>query len=746
MNDLCSRKGIKREFSNAKTPQQNGVAKRRNRTLIEAARTMVLESLRQKGGEGCFIGYSMSSKAFRVFNKRTKRVKENLYIDFLKNKHIEKGAGPNWLFDIDSLTNSINYVPVVVAGTHSTNFSGTKKVAGQDVKKDVSSLRYISLPNWFHEAHLKSATSNAQDACNADAPESSGNFNPTTTSPNPLADHMETLAVETPIPIVSSPVSTACLNDSSKLSSDTRLISKRVTSQNDTPSLDNILTLTNRFEDILGVTTNTNDSNEVEADLGNMEYNISASPTLTFKIHKDHPKSQIIGPVDTPVQTITKVRPIGTKWVLKNKKVERGIVIRNKARLVAQEHKQKEGIDYDEIFAPVARIKAIKLFLAYASFIGFTVYQMDVKSAFLYGTIDEDVYVMQPPGFQDPEFPTRVYKVEKAMYGLHQDPRAWYDERGIVIRNEARLVARGYTQEEGIDYHEVFAPVARIEAIRLFLAYTSFKDFVVYQMDVKSAFLYGQIEEEVTNKVNVVSSTVNAASNEVNAVGRKSSIKLPDDPNMPKLEDISIFEDSNEDVFGVETDLNNLESTFQVRLQVKQKENGIFISQDKYAAKILKKFGFSKVKTSSTPMETQKPLLKDEDGEEVDVHIYRSMIGSLMYLTSSRLDIMFAVFACARYQVNPKVSHLHAVKKIFRYLKGQPKLGLWYPKDYSFDLMSYTDSDYAGASLNRKSTTRGCQFLWCRLISWQKQTVVANFTTEAEYVAASSCCAYVLWI
>ncbi|GKC66150.1 putative ribonuclease H-like domain-containing protein [Tanacetum coccineum] len=153
-------------------------------------------------------------------------------------------------------------------------------------------------------------------------------------------------------------------------------------------------------------------------------------------------------------------------------------------------------------------------------------------------------------------------------------------------------------------------------------------------------------------------------------------------------------------------------------------------------------------KDISTPMETQKPFLKDEDGEEVDVHLYRSMIGSLMYLTSSRPDIMFVVCACARYQVNPKVSHLHVVKRIFRYLKGQPKLGLWYPKDSPFDLVAYTDSDYAGASLDRKSTTGGCQFLGCRLISWQckKQTVVANSTTEAEYVAASSCCGQVLWI
>ncbi|GJV50195.1 uncharacterized mitochondrial protein-like protein [Tanacetum coccineum] len=171
-----------------------------------------------------------------------------------------------------------------------------------------------------------------------------------------------------------------------------------------------------------------------------------------------------------------------------------------------------------------------------------------------------------------------------------------------------------------------------------------------------------------------------------------------------------------------------------------KKKDGIFISQDKYVAEILKKFEFTEVKTTSTPMETQKSLLKDEDGEEVDVHMYRSMIGSLMYLTSSRPGIMFAVCACARYQVNPKVSRLYAVKRIFRYLKGQSKLGLWYLKDSHFDLVAYTDSDYAGASLDWKSTTGGCQFLGCRLISWQckKQTVVTNSTTKAEYVAASS--------
>nr|GEW30383.1 uncharacterized mitochondrial protein AtMg00810-like [Tanacetum cinerariifolium] len=194
-----------------------------------------------------------------------------------------------------------------------------------------------------------------------------------------------------------------------------------------------------------------------------------------------------------------------------------------------------------------------------------------------------------------------------------------------------------------------------------------------------------------TNNVNIVSSTVNATdTNEDN--------KLPFDPNMLALEDVSIFNFSSDDEDdGTAADMNNLDTTIK-------KEDGIFISQDKYVAEILKKFEFIEVKTASTPMETHKPMLKDEDGEEVDVYMYRSMIGSLMYLTSSRPDIMFAVCACTRYQVNPKVSHLHVVKRIFRYLKCQPRLGLLYPKDSYFDLVAYSDIDYARASLDRKST------------------------------------------
>nr|GEW64190.1 hypothetical protein [Tanacetum cinerariifolium] len=767
MNDFCSRKWIKREFSNARTPQQNGVAKRKNRTLIEVARTMLADAklpvtfwakvvntacyvqnrvlvnksqnktpyelfngrtpairflkpfgcyvmilntsdnlgkFDAKRDEGYFIEYFMSSKAFRVFNKRTKRVEESLHVDFLENKLIKKGAGPNWLFDIDTLTNSMNYVQVIVAGTSSTNFSGTKDVASQDVKKDVSSLRYIALPNWFHEAHLESSTSTAQDACNADTPESSGNFNPTATSKHPLTDHMETLTVETRIPTVSSHVPTACLDDSPQPSSDTRLISKRVTSQDDTPSLDNILTLSNMFEDFLKVTTNTGDSHGVEATLGNMENNISASSTPTFRTHKDHPKSQIISPVDTPVQTRTKskemeeqsfiasihhmtnpdlLQPIGTKWVLKNKKDERGIVIRNKAMLVAQRHTQKEGIDYEEVFAPVARIEVIRLFLAYASFMGFTVYQMYVKSAFLYGTIDEEVYVMQPPGFQDPEFLARVYKVEKAMYGLHHAPRAWY---GTFSKY---LLTNGF--QRGTIDQTLFIKKHR-------------GDFILIQVYVDD-IIFGSSNSQLC---------------------REFKTLMDEKFQMSAMGELNFF----------------------LGLQVLQKKDDIFLSQDKYVGDILKKFGYSDVRSANTPMDKENPWGKDICGKDVDLYLYRSMIGSLMYPTASRQDIMFAVCASVRHQVTPKESHLHVVKRIFRYLKGHPKLGIWYPKDSHFDLVAYSYSDYGGATQDRKSTTRVCQILGRRLILWKckKQTTVATSTTEAEYVAVASGCGQVMWI
>ncbi|GJY98943.1 uncharacterized mitochondrial protein-like protein, partial [Tanacetum coccineum] len=184
------------------------------------------------------------------------------------------------------------------------------------------------------------------------------------------------------------------------------------------------------------------------------------------------------------------------------------------------------------------------------------------------------------------------------------------------------------------------------------------------------------------------------------------------------------------------------ELKFFLGLQVKQQPDGIFISQEKYVQDMLRRFDMESVRPATTPYEATKPKSKDEPDDAVNVHLYRSMLGSLMYLTASRPDIMFAVSACSRHQVTPLTSNLNAVKKIFKYLKGQPKLGLWYPRDSPFVLEAYSDSDYAGSNGDRKSTTGGCQFLGRRLISWQckKQTVVATSSTEAEYVAAAHCC------
>ncbi|GKC27088.1 putative ribonuclease H-like domain-containing protein [Tanacetum coccineum] len=301
----------------------------------------------------------------------------------------------------------------------------------------------------------------------------------------------------------------------------------------------------------------------------------------------------------------------------------------------------------------------------------------------MYGTIDEEVYVSQPPGFVDPDHPKKVYKVVKALYGLHQAPRAWYATLSTFL--EKHGYKRGTIDKT------------------LFIKRDK-KDIMLVQVYVDD-IIFGSTKKSWCDEFEAL---------------MKSRFQMS---SMGEL-------------------------TFFLGLQVKQNKAGIFISQDKYVAEILKKFDLVNVKTAITPMETKVALTKDEEAVDVDVHLYRSMIGSLMYLTASRPDIMYAVCVCSRFQVTPKTSHLNAVKRIFKYLKGKPHLGLWYPRESPFDLEAFSDSDYGGSNLDRKSTTGGCQFLGQRLISWQckKQTIVATSTTEAEYVAAANCCGQVLWV
>ncbi|GKA02210.1 putative ribonuclease H-like domain-containing protein [Tanacetum coccineum] len=318
-----------------------------------------------------------------------------------------------------------------------------------------------------------------------------------------------------------------------------------------------------------GIFSSSSYDDEFGADLNNLASTVEVHLMATKQINTIHPRSLIIGDHTLAVQMRSK----------------------------------EEGIDYDEVFAPVARIEAIRLFLAFASYMGFMVYQMDVKSAFLYGRIDEEVYVTQPKGFVDPQHPKKVYKVVKALYGLHQAPRAWYATISTF------LLKHGYRR--GTIDKTLFLKKHKREF---------------------EALMKGEFE--------------------MSAMG---------------------------------------ELTFFLGLQVQQRPDGIFISQDKYVQEILKKFDLECVRTATTPYEAPMPKSKNEPDSPVNVHFYRSMIGSLMYLTASRPDIMFAISACSRNQVTPTTSNLEAVKKIFKYLKGQPRLGLWYPKESPFVLEAYSN-------------------------------------------------------
>ncbi|GKC87520.1 retrovirus-related pol polyprotein from transposon TNT 1-94 [Tanacetum coccineum] len=364
---------------------------------------------------------------------------------------------------------------------------------------------------------------------------------------------------------------------------------------------------------------------------------------------------------------------IGTKWVFKNKLDENGVVSRNKARLVAQGYNQQEGIDFDETYAPVARLESIRILLAYACAHDFKLFQMDVKSAFLNGFINEEVYVAQPPGFVDFEKPNHVFKLKKALYGLKQAPKAWYDQL------KAFLLDHMYTM--GLVDNTLF---------------TKKKDshIIIIQIYVDD-IIFGSTCQDLCDDFSKI---------------------MHDEFEMSMMGELNFF----------------------LGLQIKQLEDGIFFNQSKYVKEMLKKFGLENAKPIKTPMSSETKLTRDEEGEPIDNTKYRGMIGSLLYLTASRPDIMFSVCLCARFQEAPKTSHLEAVKRIFRYIKGTSHLGLWYPKGTGLETIVYADSDHAGDYVDRKSTSGVCTFVGCCLTSWmsKKQTALAISTTEAEYVSA----------
>ncbi|GKD52713.1 retrovirus-related pol polyprotein from transposon TNT 1-94 [Tanacetum coccineum] len=379
---------------------------------------------------------------------------------------------------------------------------------------------------------------------------------------------------------------------------------------------------------------------------------------------KDHPLEQVIGEPSRPVLTKNQlktygnmcmyaltfkrlnvwalvplpdnIKPLTLKWLFKNKHDEENTVIRNKTRLVERGYRQKECIDFEESFAPIVMMEAIRIFLAYAAHKSFTIFQMDVKIAFLHGSLKEDVHVCKPEGFIDVDHPSHVYKLKKALYKLKQAPRAWYDKLSKFL--------------------------------------------------LQNHFFKGTI-----------------------------------DPTLF----IRRFDD---DILVV---------------QLTNPPCGIFINQSNYVLEIITKYGMESCDPIGTLMDLKDKLDLDQNGTLVDATKYRSMIGALMYLTSSRPDIVHATCLCARYQAKPTEKHLKEVKRIFRYLRGTVNMDIWYTKASGFELTRFSNVDYEGCKDTFKSTSGGAQFLGEKLVSWssKKQDCTASSTAEEEYVSLSACCA-----
>lgn len=682
---FCNEKGIKHEFSPPRTPQLNGVVERKNRTIQEVARTMMVEnkvpkflwaeavntssyminrlSIRKKLNKtpfeilngrlpkvnylkvfGCkcfvlntkdnldkfdpksdehiFVGYSMNSKAYRCYNAQTRKIVESIHVKFNENAYLQ------------------------TSNQHEIYVPNDQILHDEDELILPPTNDQIETPNQTLEMHeVQTPPTQEHNEENV---------------PNQPIEHHEPIED-------AQPSNWWQIRDKQKHPQELIIgdvnQGVRTRRQIDPNEYDQWHALISQIEP-----KNVNDAL-------NDAYWIDAMHEELNQFERNNVWDLVPKPEDKSI--------IGTKWVFRNKMNEQGVVVRNKARLVAQGYNQEEGIDYDETFAPVARLESIRLLLAFACYNNIKLFQMDVKSAFLNGYIQEEVFVKQPPGFEDPKNPNHVYKLKKALYGLKQAPRAWYERF-------ANFLLSNNFQRGTIDS-------------TLFLKKKD-KDLLVIQIYVDD-IIFGS-----TN------------------------------PNLVKD-----FEDCMKSEFEMSMvgELN-----YFLGLQIKQTSNGIHINQAKYIRDMIKKFNFENLKPSPTPMCTSTKLDKDENGVAFDEKLYRSMIGSLLYLTASRPDIMFAVCMCARFQSMPKLSHFKAVKRIFRYLQHTPTLGLWYDRQSSLSLHAYSDADYGGCRVDRKSTSGTCQFLGNSLISWfsKKQSSVALSTTEAEYMALSLCCTQLLWI
>ncbi|KAJ7978961.1 Retrovirus-related Pol polyprotein from transposon TNT 1-94 [Quillaja saponaria] len=377
-------------------------------------------------------------------------------------------------------------------------------------------------------------------------------------------------------------------------------------------------------------------------------------------------------------------KAIGVKWVYKVKKNAKGEVEKYKARLVAKGYAQKQGIDYEEVFAPVARLETIRLLISFAAHKHWKIYQLDVKSAFLHGFLEEEVYVDQPKGYVIEGQEDKVLKLKKVLYGLKQAPRAWNNR------------IDKYFQENGFIRcpHEYALYVKAHENSNVL--------FVCFYVD--------------------------------------DLIFTGNNPIM--------FEDFKKAMI-CEFEMTDMGlMSYYLGFEVKQNDGGIFISQEGYAKDVLKKFQMLDSNSVNTPIECGVKLSKHDVGEKVDPTLFRSLVGSLRYLTCTRPDILYAVGVVSRYMESPTSTHMKTAKRILRYLRGTLDYGLFYSSSHIIDLVGYCDSDFAGDLDDRKSTTGFVFFMRNNAISWvsKKQPIVTLSTCEAEYVAATSCTCHAIWL
>ncbi|TYK12007.1 copia protein [Cucumis melo var. makuwa] len=377
-------------------------------------------------------------------------------------------------------------------------------------------------------------------------------------------------------------------------------------------------------------------------------------------------------------------KAVGVKWVFKIKRNEKGEVERYKARLVAKGYSQRKGIDYDEVFAPVARLETIRLLIALAAQNNWKIFQMDVKSAFLNGYLEEEVYLEQPPGYSVKGQEDKVLKLKKALYGLKQAPRMWNS------RINKYFLDNGYLR---CPYeHSLYIKVNGHGDILVVCLYV---DDLIFTGNCASMF--EDLKKAMTQEF--------------------------------EMTDIGLM-------------------SYYLGIEVKQSEEGIFISQERYTREILEKFNMMNSKPVATPIETGTKLSKHEEGDDVDPSYFKSLVGSLRYLTCTRPDILFSVGLVSRFMESPTTTHLKVAKRILRYLRGTLDYGLFYSSSKEFKLEGYCDSDWAGDTNDRKSTSGYVFFIGNTAFTWssKKQPIVTLSTCEAEYVAAASCVCHAVWL